>query len=149
MTHHDDHWGILGSQQDEDQSRAKAVNDPAEYPRIDCGEELHWFDPKQGQWVAKDASGDWQGWNSATAEKRRSTLRRTPWSAALDSTAAPFYRWFVDGQTNACFNLLDRHVLSGRGDKQAVVFERRPLGPPRMMAEAAPYLSNVSAIASS
>ena len=123
MTHHDDHWGILSSQQDEDQSRAQAVSDPAEYHASIAGRELHWFDASQGQWVAKDASGDWQGWNSATAENAAAPADWTPWSAALDSTAAPFYRWFVDGQTNACFNLLDRHVLSGRGDKQAVVFE--------------------------
>ncbi|MEK9586662.1 MAG: AMP-binding protein, partial [Halieaceae bacterium] len=123
MTHHDDHWGILSSQQDEDQSRAQAVSDPADYHASIAGRELHWFDASQGQWVAKDASGDWQGWNSATAENVAAASDWTPWSAALDSTAAPFYRWFVDGQTNACFNLLDRHVLSGRGDKQAVVFE--------------------------
>ncbi|GIR70682.1 MAG: hypothetical protein CM15mP74_19330 [Halieaceae bacterium] len=46
-----------------------------------------------------------------------------PWSTALDDSAAPFFRWFVDGQTNACFNLLDRHVLAGRGAQQSVVFE--------------------------
>ena len=72
---------------------------------------------------SQDASGDWQGWSSTTAENAAAPADWTPWSAALDSTAAPFYRWFVEGQTNACFNLLDRHVLSGRGDKQAVVFE--------------------------
>ena len=123
MTHHDSHWGILGSQQGEDQSRAQAINDPAAYHASIAARELHWFDAMGEHWVARDASGDWQGWDSATAEHVTAPSDWTPWSAALDSTAAPFYRWFVDGQTNACFNLLDRHVLSGRGNKQALVFE--------------------------
>ena len=66
MTHHDDHWGILSSQQDEDQSREEAVNDPAEY-HASIAAKAALVRREQGQWVAK-ASGDWQGWNSATAE---------------------------------------------------------------------------------
>ena len=28
----------------------------------------------------------------------------------LDSSNPPFYRWFPDGVTNACYNALDIHV---------------------------------------
>ena len=44
MTHHDGHWGILGSQQDEDQARAEAVSDPAAYHSANAAKELHWYD---------------------------------------------------------------------------------------------------------
>ena len=37
-------------------------------------------------------------------------------TAVLDSSSAPFYRWFSDGVLNTCFNALDRHVCDGRGD---------------------------------
>ncbi|MGB7983386.1 MAG: propionyl-CoA synthetase [Candidatus Nanopelagicales bacterium] len=42
-------------------------------------------------------------------------------STVCDSSAAPFYHWFPDGQLNTCFNALDRHVQAGRGDQPALV----------------------------
>jgi hypothetical protein len=38
---------------------------------------------------------------------------------ALDGSAAPFYRWFPDGELNVCANALDRHVEAGRGEQAA------------------------------
>lgn len=32
-------------------------------------------------------------------------------------------RWFVGGELNLCFNAVDRHVLSGRGDQPALLFD--------------------------
>ncbi|NOZ51594.1 MAG: acetate--CoA ligase [Gammaproteobacteria bacterium] len=43
-------------------------------------------------------------------------------SATLDSSNAPHFRWFYDGQLNASYNCLDRHLAS-RGDKTAIIFE--------------------------
>ncbi|RPF38339.1 propionyl-CoA synthetase [Streptomyces sp. TLI_185] len=42
---------------------------------------------------------------------------------ALDSSGAPFYRWFPDGRLNVCFNALDRHVEAGLGDQRALVYD--------------------------
>jgi propionyl-CoA synthetase len=42
---------------------------------------------------------------------------------ALDSSGAPFYRWFPDGRLNVCFNALDRHVEAGRGEQPALVHD--------------------------
>ena len=123
MTHHDGHWGILGSQQDEDQARAQAVSDPAAYHAAIAAKELHWYDASGEQWVSQPSADAWQGWHAVSGADGSADAGWTPWSSALDASAAPFYRWFVDGQTNACFNLLDRHVLSGRGEEQALVFE--------------------------
>lgn len=35
----------------------------------------------------------------------------------------PDTRWFVGGKLNACFNAVDRHVIAGRGDKVALIWE--------------------------
>ncbi len=32
-------------------------------------------------------------------------------------------RWFSDGQLNVCYNCVDRHVIAGRGDTVAIIFE--------------------------
>ena len=41
----------------------------------------------------------------------------------LDSDNPPFYRWFPDGQTNACYNALDIHVNQGRADQLALIYD--------------------------
>src|SRR5262245_25126276 len=45
------------------------------------------------------------------------------WDQVLDRSNAPFYRWFVGGQLNTCYNAVDRHVNSGRGDQAAVIYD--------------------------
>ena len=46
-----------------------------------------------------------------------------PWNQVLDRSAAPLYRWFAGGELNTCFNAIDRHVLGGRGEQAAVIWE--------------------------
>ncbi len=41
----------------------------------------------------------------------------------MDSTRAPFYRWFPDGELNTCYNALDWHVEQGRGDQLALIYD--------------------------
>lgn len=41
----------------------------------------------------------------------------------LDDSNPPFYRWYPDGSTNACFNALDYHVAHGRGDQAALIVD--------------------------
>lgn len=43
--------------------------------------------------------------------------------AILDNHNSPFCRWFPGGLVNACFNAVDRHVDSGRGDQLAIIFD--------------------------
>ena len=45
------------------------------------------------------------------------------WDRVLDSSGAPFYRWFVGAECNTCHNALDRHVEGGRGDQAALVYD--------------------------
>jgi len=52
--------------------------------------------------------------------------RRVDWFArpttVLDTTTAPFDRWFTGGVLNTCYNALDRHVIHGRGEDPALIF---------------------------
>ena len=43
--------------------------------------------------------------------------------AILDDTAPPLVRWFPGGILNTCSNALDLHVLSGRAEQPALVYE--------------------------
>ena len=45
------------------------------------------------------------------------------WDKVLDSSNAPFYKWFVGGKTNITLNALDRHVKTWRKNKLAIIFE--------------------------
>ncbi len=45
------------------------------------------------------------------------------WDTALDESEAPIYRWFKGGETNTCYNCLDRHVDGGRADQNALIYD--------------------------
>ena len=45
------------------------------------------------------------------------------WTRVLDDTNRPFYRWFVGGEVNTCYNALDRHVEGGRADQLALIYD--------------------------
>ena len=46
-----------------------------------------------------------------------------PWDKVLDGSNAPLYRWFSGGELNTCYNALDRHVASSRGDQLALIYD--------------------------
>ncbi|MBL6751793.1 MAG: acetate--CoA ligase [Nevskia sp.] len=56
---------------------------------------------------------------------RRELDWHTPFTVALDDSAAPNYRWFTDGRINVSYNCIDRH-LAKRADKVAIRFEGEP-----------------------
>jgi len=45
------------------------------------------------------------------------------YSKVLDDSNVPFYRWFVDGEMNTCYNAVDLHVEKGRGDQTAIIYD--------------------------
>jgi acetyl-CoA synthetase len=45
------------------------------------------------------------------------------WDNVLDSSRAPFYKWFVGGKLNASVNCLDRHIDSDLKNKVAIIWE--------------------------
>jgi len=64
----------------------------------------------------QDPEGFW-------AEAARDIHWTRPWSRVLDSSRAPFYRWFAGAETNTCYNALDRHVEEGRGAQPALIYD--------------------------
>jgi propionyl-CoA synthetase len=45
------------------------------------------------------------------------------WEKVLDDSNQPFYRWFVGGEVNTCYNAVDRHVEHGRADQTALIYD--------------------------
>ncbi|OGA11354.1 MAG: propionate--CoA ligase [Betaproteobacteria bacterium RIFCSPHIGHO2_12_FULL_69_13] len=54
-------------------------------------------------------------------EQARLVHWQKPFSKVLDYSRPPFAKWFVGGQTNLCYNAIDRH-LEARGDQKALVW---------------------------
>ena len=53
-------------------------------------------------------------------EEAKAIHWHVPPQQVLDYSTPPFRRWFVGGQTNLCYNAVDRHVAE-RGDQLALV----------------------------
>ena len=45
------------------------------------------------------------------------------WDKVLDDSNRPFYRWFVGGELNSCYNALDCHIENGRGNQTALIYD--------------------------
>ena len=45
------------------------------------------------------------------------------WERVLDDSRPPFYRWFAGARLNTCWNALDRHVMAGRGERTALIWD--------------------------
>jgi propionyl-CoA synthetase len=45
------------------------------------------------------------------------------WDQVLDDSELPFSRWFKGGVLNTCYNAVDRHVESGRGEQPAIIHD--------------------------
>ncbi|MEQ8395459.1 propionyl-CoA synthetase [Thalassobaculum sp.] len=45
------------------------------------------------------------------------------WDQVVDDSRPPFSRWFVGGETNTCYNAIDRHVEAGRGEQPALIHD--------------------------
>lgn len=46
-----------------------------------------------------------------------------PWTRVLDDSEAPFFKWFVGGQTNIVTNAIDRHLDGPRKNKLALLWQ--------------------------
>ena len=46
-----------------------------------------------------------------------------PAPTVLDDANPPFYRWFVGGEINGCYNAVDCHVEAGHGDRTAIIYD--------------------------
>jgi acetyl-CoA synthetase len=46
-----------------------------------------------------------------------------PFTKSLNESNAPFFKWFEDGELNASYQCLDRHLNTPTADKVAIIFE--------------------------
>ena len=86
------------------------------------------YDEVYAQWRS-DPEGFW-----AAAAESVHWYRR--WDTVLDSSNEPFYRWFVGGEINTCYNCVDRHVEQGRGDRTALIHDSPVTGSKRVFTYA-------------
>jgi acetyl-CoA synthetase len=70
--------------------------------------------------MCREAESDLEGFWAKHA--RAELLWSKPFTKTLDESKAPFFRWFHDGELNASYNCLDRH-LKTQPDKIAIIFE--------------------------
>ncbi len=72
------------------------------------------------QALCDEAERDFEGFWARMA--REHVLWQKPFTKVLDESNAPFFKWFHDGELNASYNCLDRH-LKTQPDKVAIIFE--------------------------
>src|SRR3954471_18891121 len=72
------------------------------------------------QALCDEAERDFEGFWARLA--RENLLWKKPFTQVLDESNAPFFKWFADGELNASYNCLDRH-LKTQPNKVAVIFE--------------------------
>jgi acetyl-CoA synthetase len=70
--------------------------------------------------LCDEAERDFEGFWGRMA--REHLLWQKPFTRVLDESNAPFFKWFQDGEVNASYNCLDRH-LKTQPDKVAIIFE--------------------------
>src|SRR5271166_7199793 len=75
--------------------------------------------------VSYDAAyADWkrdpQAWWANAAEGITWTKR---WDRVFDPSLGAYGQWFAGGELNTCYNCLDRHVESGRGEQVALIWD--------------------------
>jgi len=140
-------WGRLSDTDDEQRRRQQALADPGSFHGDIAASELHWFDADHAAWLRRDPlTNCWDGYAAETGKTLDAHLHDPdwrPWQQAFDDTDAPFYRWFVGAETNACFNCVDRHVLAGRGAHAAFRFESDRWDPSRNEGRGGPVAEQV------
>ena len=79
--------------------------------------------PKDLEALQRKAAQDHVGFWADLAREQLTWHR--PFSIAFDDHHAPNFRWFIDGDLNVAYNVLDVH-LEERGHKTAIIFEGEP-----------------------
>jgi acetyl-CoA synthetase len=71
--------------------------------------------------LCAEAENDFEGFWARLARENLSWNK--PFTQVLDESNAPFYQWFADGELNASYNCLDRHLGTPTEAKNAIIFE--------------------------
>ena len=83
---------------------------------------------------------EYEGWKADPEAFWMEAAEAISWTKkptrALDSSNAPLYEWFTDGEANTCYNALDRHVEAGRGEQTAIIYDSPITGAKRKVSYA-------------
>jgi len=71
--------------------------------------------------LCAEAEADFEGFWGKRAQELLTWHK--PFTQVLDKSNKPFYKWFQDGELNASYNCLDRHMGTPRENKTAIIFE--------------------------
>ena len=74
----------------------------------------------------RDPEGFW-------AEAAREIDWIEPAQQVFDPSAGVYGRWFVGGVCNTCWNAVDRHVMAGRGEQPAIIYDSPLAGDKRVI----------------
>ncbi len=103
-------------------SSADSPTEYASYPppaAVSAGAHVSGFAAYEA--LCREAETDYEGFWARQARELISW--KTPFTRSLDSSNAPFFKWFEDGTLNASYNCLDRNIERGLGNKTAIIFE--------------------------
>jgi len=78
-----------------------------------------WLLVEQQRRIVEESLRDPEGFWSRVAEELWWARR---WDRVLDDTRAPLYRWFTGGVTNITYNMLERNIERGLGNKAALIW---------------------------
>ncbi len=80
------------------------------------------------------------------AEAAKSIDWVKPADKLFDDEAGVYGRWFAGAKCNTCFNAVDRHVIAGRGDQAAIIYDS-PISGRKQIFSYSDLLSEVMALA--
>ncbi len=69
-----------------------------------------------------------------------------PYDKVFDANQGVYGRWFTGGETNTCYNAIDRHVEQGRGNQTAIIYDS-PVTNQKRKVTYAQLLEEVEALA--
>ena len=95
----------------------------------------------------REVYAEWQrNPESFWAEAAREIDWITPPTRIFDEKAGVYGHWFPDAECNTCWNAVDRHVASGRGAQDAIIYDSPMAGAKRRITYAQ-LLDEVSTLA--
>ena len=71
--------------------------------------------------LCQEAEQDFEGFWGKRAKELLTWHK--PFTKVLDESNKPFFKWFEDGELNASYNCLDRHMGTANENKTAIIFE--------------------------
>ncbi|KAE8281276.1 Acyl-CoA synthetase short-chain family member 3, mitochondrial [Larimichthys crocea] len=119
-------WTAAAAAQQQQEQQQRGSKAPGSHV---CAEIRTYFTPRGCRSYASDSA---YGRAFATARDNPETFWGEmgqdiswfePWSKTLHIEDPVFPNWFLGGKLNMCYNAVDRHVESGRGEQAAIIYD--------------------------